>query len=147
MIQIEAEIHWEMYYITNPEIFFLALNKILPYGSILYFEAHRDSQRLRTFLSHYPSKRIHNTYGLCPELSEHACFTPNFAQEIISPENFHVLRHFDHLYGYGDDFMIFNFHDAFTGGNLRINRRLPSSTIQDFCVQLTPIYSLKEPIV
>lgn len=136
-IDLDTPQRWAIQGVVDPVSFFRHLDRLIPFGSILYFEG----------------------CGIHPELSRF--YAANQAPDAVSvardtifpiPDTFHVLMAsavlealigllgqypleacFNHVKAYRDGRLLFTFHDAFDGSDLLVSGLVSENRIHSFC--------------
>ena len=137
--------HWEVSYLISFRFFLEALPELVGRGATLYLESYEDREEwLPYFQKHRATPETVESVALAGSLQptwvEHIALTDRF---IAETEKFYLEWHSpmaDHVHCYRDGKLLFWFHDAFTGGNMRISPEIPEEKVARFCKALAPHY-------
>jgi hypothetical protein len=149
-IDLDSPERWMIENLKDSISFFRNLDCLIPHGSVLYFEGCEILPEVAHF---YEANKASNpvcvtrdTIFPIPE-TFHVSMTTEVRAGIIDLLNKHSLEAcFNHVKAYGDEKLLFAFHDAFDGSDLLVSDRVPEQSIQTFCSALRVSYR-REPNV
>ncbi len=135
-LDLDTPNQWVVEGVTQAELFFTHLNRLLPADAVLYFEGCTIAPEVTAFYERYRAKDalpvVRDTIYPVPDVY-HVTFSPDVIahlRELAAKRPLEEL--FYHLKAYQGESLIFTFHDAFTG-ELRISERLDEPAVADFC--------------
>ncbi len=138
-IDLDTRSHWVINRVEYPILFFKHLSKLLPAGSILYFEGTKIAPAAAAL---YADHRATNAMQV---VQETVIPMPQMHHCAVSDDLLKSLAElaagrpasdlFNHLKAYREGSLLFTWNDAYEG-EFRISERVPEKSVSRFCEAL-----------
>jgi hypothetical protein len=136
-IDLESSELWVIAGLKDSTSFFRHLGRLIPGGSILYFEGCGILPEVARF---YEANRASNAVSVTrdtifpiPE-TFHVSMTPSVLESLIGFLGQHPVEAcLDHVKAYVDEKLLLAFHDAFDGSDFLVSGQVPEDMVQGFC--------------
>lgn len=135
-IDLDTPSHWVIDEVSYPTLFFKHFSKLLPAGSILYFEGTKIAPALAELYT------AHRATNALPIVQETVVPIPQMYHCAVSEELFKSLAEmaagrpasdlFNHLKAYREGVLLFAWNDAYKG-ELRISDHVTENALERFC--------------
>jgi hypothetical protein len=136
-IDLDSPERWVIEGLEDPNSFFRQLDKLIPAGTILYFEGcDIHPEVIRFYEAHRAPNAVcvvRDTIFPVPD-TFHVATTPEILEGLIALlRQYPVEECFHHVKAYRDEKLVFTFHDAFDGSAFMVSDRVPEASIRAFC--------------
>lgn len=143
-IDLDSKERWLIENLTDSVSFFRHLDRLIPTGSVLYFEGCSILPGVAHFYEANKALNavcvVRDTIFPIPE-TYHVATTPDVLNGIIYLLSQHSLENcFNHVKAYRDQKLLFAFHDAFDGSDFLISDQIPEQNVHAFCSALGVSY-------
>ena len=143
-IDLDSPERWVIAGLKDSVSFFRHLERLIPVGSVLYFEG---CDIVPNVVSFYEANKASNTVCVVrdtifpiPE-TFHVPMRPDVIEGIVGILGHHHLEAcFNHVKAYRDGNLLFAFHDAFDGSDFLVSDLISEQNIQAFCSALGVTY-------